>query len=267
MDAVHQLSGLINRALSLAFKYDPLSKKKIYSLAKKQVGTQYGGNVIPENFLNENSVCYLAGAGEDVSFDAALVREYGCEVHIFDPTPKAVEHFHKLSEAVKNYQTFYVNNNPSHIYDTTESELERMHFHALGIWDKEETLKFFTPRDPSHASYSATNVQHTNHYIEAKVNSPENIMKMLGHNSIDLLKLDIEGAEVCVVQSMMKNKTDVKVICIGLDVGEPMQMKSTVDLLAQNNYRMIDANPNNNYTFVRGDVMQELKEKSKRIRS
>jgi|GEM_PF-3769805 len=55
-------------------------------------GTGYGGWIIPENFLHKTSVVYLVGAGEDVSFDADVARQYGCRVHIVDPTPRAVEH-------------------------------------------------------------------------------------------------------------------------------------------------------------------------------
>ena len=53
------------------------------------IGTEYGGWTIPANYLTESSICYLAGAGEDISFDVGIVEKYGCQVLLFDPTPRA----------------------------------------------------------------------------------------------------------------------------------------------------------------------------------
>jgi hypothetical protein len=42
------------------------------------VGTSYGGWLLPKHHnLTQTSICYLAGAGEDISFDCALVERFG----------------------------------------------------------------------------------------------------------------------------------------------------------------------------------------------
>ena len=66
------------------------------------VGTEYGGRHIPKDFqLHENDVCYFFGAGEDISFDCGIASRFPCEIHIFDPTPRAIKHFNKLNNIME----------------------------------------------------------------------------------------------------------------------------------------------------------------------
>src|SRR5712692_3232196 len=59
-----------------------------------RLGTVYGGWIIPANSgLSADSVCYSAGAGEDISFDCALIERFYCQVRVIDPTPRAITHF------------------------------------------------------------------------------------------------------------------------------------------------------------------------------
>jgi len=77
-------------------------KFTIHPLQKEHLGSKYGGWVIPCNYLTNKSVCYFAGAGEDISFDVAVAGKYGSEIHIFDPTPRAKRHFQKLVTGTTN---------------------------------------------------------------------------------------------------------------------------------------------------------------------
>ena len=40
--------------------------------------------------LDESSVVYSVGIGEDVSFDTALIERFGVAVYAFDPTPRSL---------------------------------------------------------------------------------------------------------------------------------------------------------------------------------
>ena len=55
--------------------------------------------IIPIGILNESSVVYSGGVGEDMSFDLKIQAKYNCNVVLIDPTKKAVKHY----EEVKNY--------------------------------------------------------------------------------------------------------------------------------------------------------------------
>ena len=49
--------------------------------------------------LNEDSIVYSGGVGEDISFDLKLQDKYNCNIFLIDPTQRAIKHF----EEVKNY--------------------------------------------------------------------------------------------------------------------------------------------------------------------
>ncbi|MBF0168540.1 MAG: FkbM family methyltransferase [Alphaproteobacteria bacterium] len=177
-------------------------------------GTAYGGWVIPEGVLGTESVCYLAGAGEDISFDCSIARYYGCQVHIFDPTPRAIAHVENvISRAREGLQT-PINNDPSITYAISPREVARLHLHPVGLWSETTSLKFFAPRDPGHVSHSVLNIQQTEAFFEAPVMSLAEIMDMLGHKHIDLLKLDTEGAEYEIIASLVRDKIVPTILCV-----------------------------------------------------
>ncbi len=41
--------------------------------------------------LSASSIVYSFGVGEDISFDVALIHQFGLRVHAFDPTPQSIE--------------------------------------------------------------------------------------------------------------------------------------------------------------------------------
>ena len=169
-----------------------------------KLGTTYGGWHIPKNIqLNKNSVCYLAGAGEDISFDCELAKKFGCEIHIFDPTPRAIEHFNNLHKEIIRGGKLCINSNESEYYDIDIKTFQLMAFHEIGIAGKDCELKFFYPKDQNHVSCSAQNIQNTEEFFIAKCFCLQTIMNNLGHTKIDLVKLDIEGAEYEVIQNIV----------------------------------------------------------------
>jgi len=50
--------------------------------------------------------------------------------------------------------------------------------------------------------------------IEVEVRKLSTLMKMLKHDSIDLLKLNIEGAEYGVISDIFRNNLSIKQICV-----------------------------------------------------
>ena len=73
------------------------------------------------------------------------------------------------------------------------------------------------PRDPTHVSHSVVNLQGTEEYFEAPCRSLGSLMRELGHDRIDLLKVDIEGAEHRVVRSMLESGIHPIVVCLEID--------------------------------------------------
>jgi FkbM family methyltransferase len=201
----------------------------------KEIGTKYGGWVVPTSLLNAGSVCYLAGCGEDISFDIGLIDEFQCHVYGFDPTPRSIEYVESVA-----------GDNPKY------------HFFDVGLWNEKDVLKFFVPKNPQHVSHSLLNLQKTEESIAVKVERLSSLMERLGHRKLDLLKIDIEGAEYKVIESIIEDDVDIKVVCVEydecfnpLDAKYRDRIQESVNSLLEYGYSLVCAQGDGNYTFVK----------------
>lgn len=160
-----------------------------------RLGSEYGGWVVPSSMLDGDSVCYCCGVGDDVSFDLALIQRWGCVVHAFDPTPRAAA-----------------------LARTVAADEPRYAFSELGVWSRDDTISLFAPKDRSDAmqveNWSATPTQGPALQIDAKVRSISSLMRERGHTRLDLLKLDVEGAEYEVLGSALDEELDIRIVCV-----------------------------------------------------
>ena len=47
--------------------------------------------VLATDLLNKESIVYSFGIGKEISFDLAIIEEFGLSVNAFDPTPNSIE--------------------------------------------------------------------------------------------------------------------------------------------------------------------------------
>jgi FkbM family methyltransferase len=229
------LRGLVSR-VSVALGHDIVTGETAQRRSDLlHLGSKEGGWVIPKSKFRSESVCYCAGCGEDISFDLSLIETFHCDVWAFDPTPKSVVYVRAIVKDLSAY-----------------------HFVEIGLWDSEDVLKFFAPKNEAHVSHSLVNLQRTDKYIEVKVRRLSDIMKENGHDRLDLLKLDIEGAEYRVIDSIIEDGLDIQVLCIEFDeYWNPLdgnyrgRIRSHVRKLLSAGYQLIDFRGNGNYTFLK----------------
>jgi FkbM family methyltransferase len=155
------------------------------------IGSTYGAWTIPAHALNEDSACYLAGLGEDASFDLGLIERFGCTVHAFDPVPEAVHYAESVAE-----------------------KEPRFHFQPVGLWSSDGTLRFYENAKPGFVSRSATNMHGTGAYSEAPVRSVASLMSELGDERVDLLKLSVEGSEYEILGEVLAKRLALGVLCV-----------------------------------------------------
>ena len=173
--------------------------------------------VCPQD-LSTSSVVYSFGVGEDISFDLALIERFGLQVHAFDPTPRSIE------------------------WLQTQTVPREFVFYAYGVGDFDGNCAFLPPENPAHVSHSIVARESSRPAIEVAVHRLETIMKMLGHKQVDLLKMDIEGAEYGVLADLLSCGIPVKQLLVEFHHRWPQigieKTKQAIRALNQAGYRI-----------------------------
>lgn len=223
------------------------------------LGTNYGGWAIPIHAkLNENSVVYSAGVGEDMSFDLKLQDKYNCKILLIDPTYRAIKHYNEVKAFYDtNINTFSGNIQPDYMYNIIDLKPNFNNFTYInkGLYKETTKLKFFKQNNPNYVSQSLVQNMFGNDYDEVDVVSVKDIMDEYNHTSIDLLKLDIEGSEIDVINQMLDDEIYPRYLCIEFDLflkrKDPHQLTYKImNRLQQNKYEILE-NANMNITFER----------------
>lgn len=219
------------------------------------LGSEYGGWVVPDIF-NETSICYFAGVGEDITFDVEFVKRYGCDVHLFDPTPRAIDHYDNvIASALSGVSVSPIpSSSKFKTYQITPEVAEKINLHPVGLGKENSEVTFFPPTNLNHVSHSIVNLQGTSgeNGFTAKCNSISNIMQQLGHNKIDCLKLDIEGAELMIIEEILNKSIIVDVLCVEFDYVKKVSVPSIpqmISLITNNGYDLVS--DSHNHTFVK----------------
>ena len=196
-------------------------------------GTEYGGWSICPRGLGRESVVYSAGIGTDISFDLALIEHYGMPVHAFDPTPGSIAWL----EAQQLPPGF------------TWQQV------GLAAYDGQAT--FFPPDNPEYISHTMLpRTAADGRAIQVDVRRVATLMRDLGHQRLDVLKMDIEGAEYDVVSDILASGIDIGQMLIEFhhrfsDVGIE-RTRQTVTALNGAGYRIFFASDSGEeYGFIR----------------
>lgn len=229
----------------------------------KLYGTKYGGFYLPDNLnLDDNSVVYCAGVGEDISFDVLIANQYNCNIYMFDPTPRAIVHTNMIKDCFKSNITPESNNrfgggdsNYINLLFSHKVDPNKLILHEYGIFTSDTHLNFFAPENKEFVSHSLIQKNMSNDYINVPVKSISSIMKNLGHDHIDLLKLDIEGVECDVLIQLFENNIFPKYVCVDFDsirrkLVDDVVINKCIDKFKEHGYS-IYMNDNLDITFIK----------------
>ena len=235
--------------------------------ALRWVGSQTHGYMVPEGLLDAESVCYCVGAGEDITFDTELAAQWGCRVVILDPTPVGTRYFELVRERVLAGEPLWSQNGDPFSYRIGPQHLPLLKYLEIGVWDDAATLRFYEPTKENYASYSAAMFQESGRWIEAPVDRLSTIMRRERHAAIDLLKLEIEGAEYRVLETVIDDRIDVKAILVEFDEVWHVKGRSRAHLFRIRNasrrligagWRLAHSTSMFKRLFVREDVFARL---------
>lgn len=196
--------------------------KKMYTTSR--LGTKYGGWTFVESDELNNAVIICCGLGEDASFDIEFASKYNAKIVIVDPTPRAIQHFNGIISRVGMEKSSEYNHSGCESidsYDLRSLSKNQLQLCDKALWDQVDTLRFYSPPNPSHVSHSVLNFQNNyaidTPYISVKSITIDQLMNDYKIDVIDLLKLDIEGAEIEVIIDMLQKRIFPKQVLVEYD--------------------------------------------------
>lgn len=164
-------------------RFTPRLKVGVRTEAERRTvrcGSEYGGWNVAIDEIPGEPVVYSFGIGEDISFDLALMdHRPAATIHAFDPTPRSIE------------------------WLGHQALPQAFQAHEFGLAAFDGDVDFFAPRNPTHVSHSIlVGATGTGIATKVPVRRLQTIMDELGHARIDVLKMDIEGAEYEVIKDL-----------------------------------------------------------------
>jgi len=213
---VKKIKKRIKKALGLELSYTP----EVDCPHKEFLGTEYGGwSICPEK-IRPGSILYSLGVGEDISFDLAMIDKYQVQIYAFDPTPVSIE---------------WIRN---------QKLPEQFHFFDYGIASFDGTAMFYARKDAEQGTYSMLERRKRKTAgVEMSFRRLGTIMNELGHKKIDILKMDIEGAEYEVIDDLLAASISIDQLLVEFhhkkfkNVGV-LDTKRTIKKLQKNNFRI-----------------------------
>jgi FkbM family methyltransferase len=181
--------------------------------------------------LGPESVLYSFGVGRDISFEREMIDRFGLTVHAFDPTPLAIA------------------------WAKSQQLPDRFYLHELGIAAYDGNARFQPPIKAKFESFSIVRQSGLGAAIDAPVRRFQTLMEMLGHTRVDVLKMDIEGAEYDVLRDILAGRTEVGQILVEFhhrwkEVGAALTRQAIASLETAGYFVAAVSPAGTEYTFV-----------------
>lgn len=190
----------------------------------KLLGTDYGSWPAIDFIFQKAEVIYSFGIGDDISWDLAIIEKYNVKIHAFDPTSRCKQW---LNTIVLPNDFVY---------------------HDVGLSNQNGFQEFAPPDNEGHVSFSIVKKEAEKKGEMFKVSSLDQIMKWLKHEAIDVLKMDIEGAEYIALNDMLEKNIFPNIVMVEFHHRfEEVGIQKTIDTvgaLKTNGYSIFYVSPN-----------------------
>jgi FkbM family methyltransferase len=139
--------------------------------------------------LDARSIVYSGGVGNDITFEHALVKQFGCSVVMIDPSPTGLRTMSR-----------------------PENRIPQFRFFPIALAGHDGSLNLATPIHSDEGSWYAQQGE------TGRLNVPcidlLTLMQQNHHQHIDFLKIDIEGSEYEVIEDILRRRIPVRQICV-----------------------------------------------------
>lgn len=199
----------------------------------ERMGNEYGGYAVCPTGLDDSSVVYSFGIGEDISFDLAFAARFGAAIHAFDPTPRSIA------------------------WVRAQQLPPRFSVHEYGLAAHDGVARFTPPEDPTHISHTMLERPDASRpAVEVQVRRLGTVAAELGHAHVDVLKMDVEGAEYDAIEDLLANGPRPRQLLVEFHHHMPgvelAQTERAIDQLNRAGYRIFDVSPSGHeFSFIR----------------
>jgi FkbM family methyltransferase len=176
---------LLKKMLGLAPK-----TSKTLNIPTEIHGEGYGGWAISKNSLSKDSKIFSVGIGKDVGFDLSIIKKYETTVYGIDPTPGVGDW---LNAQLMPIQFEYV---------------------AVALTDTDGEVNFYKPAVEGYISHSISSEKTNQDFVTVPARCLASLMSQFDIEQLDVLKMDIEGFEYSVIDSIMAQDCPVKQLLI-----------------------------------------------------
>ena len=146
----------------------------------RQIGLGYGAWTVVPSLIAPEDLALCFGLGTDILLESTLAAEFGMSVIGFDPTPASLQ------------------------WVATQDIPNRLTIVPYGLAAHDGTIRFAAPIDSGGVSLSAIREVSGGSFVELQVRTLNTLRSTYcGGREIALLKMDIEGSEYEVLESLV----------------------------------------------------------------
>ena len=162
-----------------------------------------------------------------------MVQRFGLQVHLFDPTPEALE------------------------WLRSQSLPPGAHVLPYGLADYDGEAVFHSKEDPRNPNWSmAWQPSAAPHTATCQVRRLTTLMQMLGHRELEILKMDIEGMEYRALKDILAQDVPIRQMVMEFHHRLPMfgreSTEEAIRLLNEKGYRIFHVSATEpEYSFIR----------------
>jgi FkbM family methyltransferase len=204
---------------------------------------------LPLGVLNQDSFIVSAGVGTSITFEEDLTSMFRTRIILLDPSPTGVQ---TMNARVRD---------------------ELIEFSPRGLAKRSGNVSFGLPDRLEEGSFKKGTGSDG---LMFTCVSLTDLLEENKKSKIDLLKIDIEGFEYEIIESMIENNIQVDIICVEIHHNKVISIDETIVDAAKlilrvcrNDY-VIVYNKNMDFTFVHNRVLRKhrsLRAQSRRYRS
>lgn len=160
---------------------------------------------------NKKAIVYCFGSGKNITHELKLAKMLDCCIHLFDPSPESIKHYLRI-KSLFHHLDIQNNDIYTEIVPSSESSKKllknkitsyQFHPHPIALSTQDNNYCKFFKTSKEEENYSLLTPFEKSESILVKSKKIKTIMKELDHQKIDVLKLDVVGMEIEILNQMI----------------------------------------------------------------